>query len=58
MTRSGSRVPNALPTEPIAGFYVVESDGTINFGPSYRPVHVIDLSIADAKAAMKAIAAQ
>jgi polysaccharide export outer membrane protein len=47
------QVPNALPTEPIGGYYVVETDGTINFGPSYRPVHVIDLSLADAKAAIE-----
>jgi polysaccharide export outer membrane protein len=47
------QVSNALPTEPIAGYYVVETDGMVSFGPSYRPVRVIDLSIAEAKAAIE-----
>jgi polysaccharide export outer membrane protein len=47
------QVSNALPTEPIAGLYVVETDGTINFGPSYRPVQVIDLTISQAKEAIE-----
>jgi polysaccharide export outer membrane protein len=47
------QVSNALQGEPIAGLYVVETDGKINLGTSYRSVKVIDLTIPEAKKAIE-----
>ncbi len=47
------QVSNALEREPIAGLYVVETDGLVNLGTSYRSVRVIDLTIPEAKKAIE-----
>jgi polysaccharide biosynthesis/export protein len=39
-----------LPTDPIAGVYTVDPDGTVNLGLEYRTVKVVGLSLEGAKA--------
>ncbi len=46
------RVPNALPELPIAGLFQVDPDGTVNLGAGYGTVHVVGLTVAEAKAAI------
>ena len=41
-------VGNAQPDQPIAGAYLVESNGLVNLGPSYGPVKVEGLTIDEA----------
>jgi len=49
----GIRVPEALPDQPIAGLYGVESDGTINLGFNYGNVYVRGMTLEQAKAAIE-----
>jgi len=41
-------VAGALPEQPIAGNYQVESSGIVNLGPSYGPVKIAGLSMGEA----------
>lgn len=41
--------PKALPGEPLQGIFPVEPDGSINLGPSYGKVIVIDKTIDEAR---------
>jgi polysaccharide export outer membrane protein len=43
------RVVGALPDQPIDGEYNVDADGTINLGPTYGRVKVIDFTIEEAE---------
>jgi polysaccharide export outer membrane protein len=47
------QVTNTLPAEPISGVYTVEPEGTLNLGPSYGSVRVVDMTIDQAKAAIE-----
>jgi polysaccharide export outer membrane protein len=48
------QVPGAPATEPISGVFLVESDGTVNFGTTYKgPVSVEGMTLAEAKAAIE-----
>jgi polysaccharide export outer membrane protein len=47
------QVANAFPTDPIAGLYPVEPDGTINLGAAYGKVRVDGMTIEEAKAAIE-----
>ena len=42
--------PKALPDEPLRGIFPIEPDGTVNLGPSYGKVSVIDKTIDEARA--------
>jgi len=42
---------NTFPTDPIAGIYSVEPEGTVNLGLAYGIVRVADLTLEEAKAA-------
>lgn len=44
--------PGALPTEPIAGLYPVDPDGTVVLGPTYGQVKVAKLTIPEAEKAI------
>jgi polysaccharide biosynthesis/export protein len=48
------RATNALPEEPIGGSYQVEPEGTINLGPSYGTVQVVDMTVEQARLAIEA----
>jgi protein involved in polysaccharide export with SLBB domain len=39
------QVPNAFPTDPIAGLYVIDPAGTVNLGLSYGSVKVVGMTI-------------
>ena len=43
---------NGLATAPIAGPYVVDTDGTVNLGPPYGSVRVVGMTLAEAKTAI------
>ena len=45
-------VAGTLPDQPVAGFFQVEPNGTVNLGPSYGSVKVEGLSVPDAADAM------
>jgi polysaccharide biosynthesis/export protein len=47
------RVDKVIPDQPIAGFYQVEPDGTVNLGFSYGSVQVGGLTIPEVKAALE-----
>ena len=49
------QVNNAFPMAPISGLYVVDPDGTVNFGPPYkaRMVSVVGKTLPEAKAAIE-----
>ncbi len=47
-------VPNALPTQPIAGPYTVTPEGTVYLGTSYGAFRVSGLTLEQAAAAIKA----
>jgi len=47
------QVTPTFPERPIAGPYVVESEGVVNLGPAYGSVRVVGLSIQDATAAIQ-----
>ncbi len=49
------QVSNAFPTAPISGLYVVDPDGTVNFGPPYkaRMVSVAGKTLPEARAAIE-----
>jgi protein involved in polysaccharide export with SLBB domain len=42
---------NVLPTEPIAGIYVVEPDGSVNLGPSYGSIRLVGMTLDEARKA-------
>jgi polysaccharide export outer membrane protein len=44
---------NGLATAPIAGPYMVDTDGTVNLGPPYGAVRVVGLTLAEAKTAIE-----
>src|SRR5207248_4970273 len=44
---------NTFPTDPIAGIYSVEPEGTVNLGLAYGIVRVADLTLEEAKAAIE-----
>ncbi len=44
---------NVLPTDPIAGLYSVEPQGTVNLGPSYGAVQVAGMTLEEARAALQ-----
>jgi protein involved in polysaccharide export with SLBB domain len=46
------RVEGALLDEPIAGTYAVDPDGTVELGPSYGRVSVVDMTIDEARTAI------
>jgi polysaccharide biosynthesis/export protein len=46
-------VTNAPASDPISGIYIVETDGTVNLGPSYGSVKVVGLTLAQIKAAVE-----
>jgi polysaccharide export outer membrane protein len=45
--------PNALPTEPIAGPFLVEPDGTVNLGLQYGSVRVVGMTLVEAQEAVR-----
>jgi polysaccharide export outer membrane protein len=47
------RVIGNLPDQPIDGEYAVESDGTVNLGPSYGRVKIVDLTIEESEDAIR-----
>lgn len=42
-----------LPTDPLAGLYPVDPEGTVNLGPRYGAVRVVGLTLEQAKAAIE-----
>jgi len=46
-------VSNAPATDPISGIYIVETDGTVNLGPSYGSVKVVGLTLVQIKTAIE-----
>jgi len=46
-------VSNAPASDPISGIYIVETDGTVNLGPSYGSVKVVGLTLAQIKTAIE-----
>jgi polysaccharide export outer membrane protein len=49
----GVVVPNALPTAPITGPYTIGADGTVDLGPPYGTVKIVDLTTAAAREAIE-----
>jgi polysaccharide export outer membrane protein len=46
------QVPNAFPTDPIAGLYVIDPAGTVNLGLAYGSVKVVGMTIEEARDAI------
>jgi polysaccharide export outer membrane protein len=44
---------NGLPTAPIGGMYVVDTDGTVNLGFTYGSVRVVGMTLPEAKHAIE-----
>jgi polysaccharide export outer membrane protein len=47
-------VANAPATDPIAGVYSIEVDGTVNLGPTYGSVRLVGMTLEEAKTAIEA----
>lgn len=52
------RVSGALPEQPIDDAYSIDADGSINFGPTYGRVKVLDLTIEEAEDTIRTHLAQ
>ena len=52
------RVAGAFPDQPIDDAYSVDADGSLNFGPTYGRVMVVDLTIEEAEDAIRKHLAQ